>query len=231
MSQTGFLDPSPPPLSLLLREARALIDVRRFIGRSPIGVAGSEGRGRPVLVLPGFLSSDLSTRKLRLALRRAGYRVYGWKQGPNLGLKADILDRIGARLDDIARRTAEPVALVGWSLGGLVAREYAKQAPHRVSRVVTLGSPFSGDIRANNVWRLYELVARHKVDEPPLECTLAEKPPVETVAIWSRQDGIVAPASACGRSGESDSRVEIGCGHVEMMSAPDAIRAVLRALR
>lgn len=220
-----------PPLPLLLREAKLLVDWRRFFGGVAVDVPRSTGRGRPVLVLPGFLSSDLSTRKMRAALRQAGFRAYGWKQGANLGITADILERIDARLDHIARRTREPVMLVGWSLGGLIAREYAKLRPERVARVVTLGSPFSGDPRANNVWRLYELIARHKVDAPPIECALAEKPPVETIAIWSACDGIVAADCACGRPGESDRSVEIGCGHIEMMSAPEAIHAVLRALR
>lgn len=230
MPPSATLDINPPSLSLLLREARLLVDWKRFLGGAEVEATPSIGRGRRVLVLPGFLATDLSTRKLRLALRQAGFRVHGWKQGPNLGIKADILDRVQARVDQISRRADEPVILIGWSLGGLIAREYAKFAPERVAKVVTLGAPFSGDPRGNNVWRLYEMIARHKVDAPPLDCALAEKPPVDTVAIWSRQDGIVAPACACGQAGESDRRVEIGCGHVEMMSAPEAIRAVLRAL-
>ena len=229
---TSFAAPetSPPSLGLLLREARLLVDWKRFLGAVDMDATQAIGRGRRVLVLPGFLSGDLSTRKLRLALRQAGFRVHGWKLGPNLGIKADIIDRMQARVDHITRRSGEPVILIGWSLGGLIAREYAKHAPHKVAKVVTLGAPFSGDPRGNNVWRLYELIARHKVDAPPLDCALAEKPPVETVAIWSRQDGIVAPACACGEAGESDRRIEIGCAHIEMMSAPEAIRAVLRAL-
>lgn len=188
----------------------------------------SLGQGRPVLVIPGFLASDTSTRPLRLGLQAAGFRAHGWKRGRNLGIDRQLFDIIDARVQHISH--GEPVALVGWSLGGLIAREFAKRAPERIARVVTLGSPISGDPRQNNnVWRLYELVAGHPVDAPPIACSLQEKPPVETVAIWSRRDGIVAAHSACAE-GCADRSIEIGCGHMEMAFAPEAVRAVAKAL-
>ena len=195
---------------------------------APRAVAKSVGRGRPVLVIPGFLASDLSTRPLRQGLRQAGFRAHGWKQPRTTGLDGSVFDRIDERIEAIAR--GEPVALVGWSLGGLAAREYAKRRPGRVARVVTLGSPICGDPRRNNnVWRLYEWVAGHPVDAPPVACTLEDKPPVPTVAIWSARDGIVASGSARA-AGSADHSVEISCGHIEMMFAPEAIRAVVGAL-
>ncbi|MBS0502301.1 MAG: alpha/beta fold hydrolase, partial [Proteobacteria bacterium] len=139
-----------------------------------------------------------------------------------------LLDEIDARVRYISR--GKPVAMVGWSLGGLIAREYAKRAPDLVDKVVTLGSPISGNPRQNNnVWRIYELVARHPVDAPPVACVLDEKPPVETIAIWSRRDGIVAGDSAAAQDC-CDRAIEIGCGHIEMVFAPEAIRAVIDAL-
>lgn len=212
---------------MFARELAVAVDPRRF--RKPqAGLGGDLGRGRPVLVIPGFLASDTSTRPLRLGLRTAGFRAHGWKRGRNFGLDGQLFDIIDERVRHIAR--GDPVALVGWSLGGLIAREFAKRAPDRIAKVVTLGSPISGDPRQNNnVWRLYELVAGHPVDAPPIACALHEKPPVETVAIWSRRDGIVAADSACAR-GCADRSVEIGCGHMEMVFAPEAVRAVAAAL-
>lgn len=186
------------------------------------------GAGRQVLVIPGFLASDDSTRPLRHGLRRAGFRPHGWKRGRNLGLGPNTLELIDARVRQISR--GEPIAIVGWSLGGLMAREYAKRAPDRVSKVVTLGTPVCGDPRQNNnVWLLYELIAGHAVDAPPVACALEEKPPVETIALWSRRDGIVAADSASAAAC-SDRSIEIGCGHIEMAFAPEAIRAVVAAL-
>ena len=109
-------------------------------------------------------------------------------------------------------------------------REYAKHAPNRVAKVVTLGSPFSGDLRANNAWRLYELVAGHSIDAPPIAVMLAEKPPVPTCAIWSARDGVVAVSSARGLAHESDEQVELGCTHMAFVARPEAIRAVAQAI-
>jgi len=212
---------------MFARELRSAVNPRRFMAPHP-DTAAQVGQGRPVLVIPGFLASDTSTRPLRLALRNAGFRAHGWKQGRNFGLGSDIFHVIDDRVRHISR--GAPVSLVGWSLGGLIAREYAKHAPERIDRVVTLGSPICGDPRENNnVWRLYELIARHPVDAPPVACTLDEKPPVATIAIWSRRDGIVAAGSA--RAADcADRSIEIGCGHIEMVFAPEAVRAVVDAL-
>src|SRR3546814_3029182 len=108
--------------------------------------------------------------------------------GRNLGIRRDIFHRLDRRMDYIQRHDPQPGSLIGWSLGGLIAREYAKYAPDRVAKVITLGSPFSGDLRANHAWRIYELVARHRIDSPPLPVKLTEKPPVPTYAIWSGND-------------------------------------------
>ncbi|WP_157215198.1 esterase/lipase family protein [Flavisphingomonas formosensis] len=188
------------------------------------------GRGQPVMVIPGFLATDLSTVLMRRALEQAGYRAYGWRMGINFGTRADTLVRLSARLDQVRAEAGEPVALVGWSLGGLFARELAKERPDAVTRVITMGSPFSGDPRGNRVWRLYELIARHPVDAPPLPVNLPEKPPVQTVAIWSARDGVIDPACARGETHERDAAIEVGCSHLGMVRAPDALAAMIGAL-
>ena len=217
-----------PALPLFAREAMSFAYMRAsaaFASTVPLDV---DGQGRAVMVVPGFLASDQTTSRLRRSLQGAGFQSFGWGLGRNKGIKADILDRLDKRIDDLALDM--PVTLVGWSLGGLIAREYAKFAPHRVAKVVTLGSPFSGDMRANNAWRVYELVAGHKVDAPPLEVSLAEKPPVPTCALWSARDGVVAPYSARGRRHESDERIELDCSHMAFVAKPDAIRMIARAI-
>jgi len=216
-----------PPLASLWREAQAIADVRRFA--APPAVA-RRSEGAPVMVIPGFLSTDGSTMRLRRALGAAGYRAYGWQQGRNLGATPARLDRLTARIVELARRHGAPVALVGWSLGGLYARETAKRVPDCVARVVTMGTPFSGDPRANRAWRLYEIVNRHPVDRVPIECDLSAKPPVRTIALWSRGDGVIAPACARGLPHEADVAIELGCGHIGFTFEAEAIEAVLDAL-
>jgi pimeloyl-ACP methyl ester carboxylesterase len=181
----------------------------RSIGR--LGVRGPAD-GPPLMVLPGFLATDHTTLGLQRALAKAGYRVTGWGLGLNKGVAQDTLDRIVERIE--AHGAGRKVILVGWSLGGIFAREAAKVRPDLVEKVVTLGSPFSGDRRNNNVWRVYEWVAGHPVDDPPIKSDPAVKPPVPTLAIWSRRDGIVAVSAARGEPGERDSELEFDCTHM-----------------
>jgi pimeloyl-ACP methyl ester carboxylesterase len=161
--------------------------------------------------------------ELRRAFAEAGFRTYPWAHGLNLGARSDTLVRLERRLAEISG--GAPVLVVGWSLGGLFARELARQCPSQVSAVVTLGSPFSGDVRANNVWRFYELIAGHSVDTPPLP-RITAKPPVPTLAFWSRRDGIVAPASARGQEHETDSAIELGCTHMDFGVSRSTTRTV-----
>lgn len=223
----GF-DNRPPPLPRLLGEARSIAAWPIRMLRSPTMPARVDGPS--VLVIPGFLASDRSTSVLRCALAEAGFRTHGWQMGFNWGTRADTLARLEARLDRIVAKSGAPVTLLGWSLGGLFARELAKLAPDRVARVVTLGTPFSGDLRANHAWRLYELVNRHKVDAPPIEVRVHEKPPVPTLAFWSQRDGIVSAASARGQSDEADHAFELDCTHIGFATDRAAIAEMIRML-
>lgn len=225
LAQAGAVAPAFP---LLAREALSFAYTRTsaaFAATVPLDVTGN---GRPVVIIPGFMASDQTTARLRRSLQDAGFDAHGWGLGRNKGIKTDIFERLHDRIETLNLK--QPITLVGWSLGGLIAREYAKVAEHPVAKVVTLGSPFSGDPRANNAWRLYEFVAGHKVDSPPVAVTLSEKPPVPTCAIWSSNDGIVAPRSARGRRHESDHRIEIDCTHMAFVARPVAIRAIAKAI-
>jgi pimeloyl-ACP methyl ester carboxylesterase len=229
LHKSAISDATLPPLGQLWREARALTGVRRHIA-APVVPTQRRGDGLPVMVIPGFLSSDISTAGLRRRLTASGFVSHGWAQGLNMGASEARLDRLAADVSAIARAAGRPVALVGWSLGGLYARETAKRVPDAVARVVTLGSPFSGDPRGNRVWRLYEWVNGHAVDRLPIEVDLAVKPPVHTTALWSRGDGIVAPRCARGLPHESDRAVEVDCSHIGFIFEPDAVAAIIDAL-
>ena len=184
--------------------------------------------GPPALVFPGFIASDRGTMELRRALAEAGFRVHPWRLGWNLGVRADLIEKLERSLGHI--EDPRPVLLVGWSLGGVFARELARARPERVRAVVTMGSPFSGDPKLNNVWRLYERVAGHKVDNPPIP-RVTDKPPVPTLALWSRKDGIVAPSAARGLPHESDSTVELDCNHMAFGVSARATRAAVGEIR
>lgn len=183
--------------------------------------------GQPVLVIPGFLCSDQTTFSLRRELARNGFRVHGWKQGWNLGAREDTIARLRERIESLGHD--RKLVIVGWSLGGLFGREYARYHPDQVRAVITLGSPFSGDPRQNNVWPLYEKVAKHSVLDPPLP-RVTEKPPVPHLALWSRRDGLIAPRAARGLDHERDEEVELDCHHMAFAISPHAAKDVVREI-
>ncbi len=224
------MEDGPPSPGHLLGELRFLAEWRAGRNQYRKIEGRDQARGKTVLVIPGFLASDWMTGPLRRALTAAGYDAHGWALGRNLGLRPGVIEGLTARVAELARLGGGPIILVGWSLGGLYAREIAKMMPEDVGRVVTLGSPFSGDIRANRVWRLYERVAGHSVDRPPLSVRLSEKPSQPTYALWSRRDGIVSPAASRGLTGEADMVVEVDCSHLGFIASPAAIDAVLSVL-
>lgn len=201
---------------------------RLLSGLGPLGPRGPED-GPPALVIPGFLAGDRTTMDLRRALARAGWRAHPWLLGVNRGAKPDTLKLVEARLD--ALRDRRKVLLVGWSLGGMFARQVAHRCPRKVRAVITLGSPFSGDLKTNtNVRELYERIAGHDVYEPPFE-NLTHKPPVPTLALWSRRDGIVAPSAARGLTHEVDKAVEIDTHHVGFACYRPALSRVVAEIR
>jgi pimeloyl-ACP methyl ester carboxylesterase len=188
------------------------------------------GHPRQVMLLPGFGTHPLRMRYMAQQLERAGHTAKRWGLGFNFGPTQENFEFLGKRLLDIHARSGEQVVLVGWSLGGVFAREIAKLHPEAVAKVITMGSPFSGDRHDNNVWRIYEMITGHSVEDPPVVSDLCVKPPVETVALWSPRDGIVHPRAACGRPGERDRAVALRCSHLGFADSHECIRAVLREL-
>ena len=221
-------DVRAPRALLLLGELAWVIEPFRRRVRE-LDIAPSN-RPQIVLMLPGFGAHPARLRYMAQQIEKAGHKVKRWGQGFNMGATPDIIDRIEERLLAIHQRYGQNVMLVGWSLGGIYARELAKRHPDKVTRVITMGTPFSGNPRANNAWRAYQLVAGHRVDDPPIECVLSEKPPVETIALWSPRDGVVDPRSACGKPGERDRTVALRCTHMGFVYSKEAIEAVLQEL-
>lgn len=217
-----------PPFRRLIGEAQILFEPVRRLSRK-IEVEPAE-KPKLVMLLPGFVTHPIRMRYMAQHLERAGHTVKRWGTGANMGATPERLAIVEQRLDDISQRYGQPAALVGWSLGGLYARELAKRHPEQVSKVVTMGSPFSGKPRANHAWRAYQFVTGQSVDDPPIKTNPAEKPPVETVALWSPIDGIIPPICAAGQPEERDRAVEVRCTHIGFGYSTASITAVLREL-
>ena len=217
-----------PRLMRLLGEADIFLEPLRRPRRKLV-IAPSVSP-QVVMILPGFGTRPSRMRYLARHLEAAGHVTKRWGQGRNWGPNPERFDQIEARLAELYARHGRKVVLVGWSLGGLFARELAKRQPEMVAKVVTMGSPFSGSTRANNVWRAYQFITGHSVDAPPVEAELATKPPVETVALWSANDGVIAPRCAAGRASERDRAIAVRCTHMGFTYDPQVIHTLLAEL-
>jgi pimeloyl-ACP methyl ester carboxylesterase len=200
----------PPGLGLLLAEVRGIFEFNTSLLLSPLLMRAPRGDGHPVLTLPGFLASDLSMVPMRRYLGELGYDTHAWKMGRNIGGVSRMRAGLRDRLAEIHGMTGRKVSLVGWSLGGVYARDLALQAPDMVRYVVTLGSPFASDIRATNATRLYEALSGEAVeDDSELRRAIAGDLPVPTTSVYSRTDGVVNWRTCLVRPSESAENIEV----------------------
>ncbi len=206
-----------PPLHLLLTEpARGLADLATLPVAAPWLIFAPRGDGHGVLVLPGLLASDSSTALLRQFLRLLGYQVRGWSLGRNIGPTEDVLDGLPANLSALVRQSGGPVSVVGWSLGGIYARELARRHPGQVREVITLGSPFAlADSQQSHADRAYERRARlHATARVPTREELRRPIPVPSTAVYSRRDGIVSWQACIEPETDLHQNAEVRCAHL-----------------
>ena len=218
----------PPSLGLMLAELRGIFEFNSSLLLSPLLMRAPGGDGHPVLTLPGFLASDLSMAPMRRYLKELGYDTYGWQMGRNTGGVTRMRAALRDRLAEIHAATGRKVSLVGWSLGGIYARDLALRAPDMVRYVVSLGSPFSGDVRATNATRLYEAMSGETVGEDSeLRKAIAGDLPMPTTSIYSRTDGIVNWRTCLLRPSATAENIEVHlASHVGLGVNPAALWAV-----
>ena len=217
-----------PSRTLMFLEGRAFHEFGAFLGALPLVGLAPKGDGHPVLVLPGLVASDASTRPLRSFLQNRGYAVSGWRQGRNLGLREGVQHAMVDLVRELSDVNGRKISLVGWSLGGLYARQLAKMMPDRVRSVITLGSPFAGHPKATNAWRVYEIASGRRADEEDTRFggSLAETPPVPTTAIFSRTDGICAWQGCMEKTSATSESIEVESSHCGMGHHPAVVYAV-----
>jgi len=228
----AFKPIAPPSKLLALTELpRALAEWGALPWAAPLLAAAPRGDGHSVLVLPGFMTTDASTGTLRRYLARLGYDVHAWELGRNLGPKA--IGREGehlvARLKAVHELTGNRVSLVGWSLGGIMARLVAAKAPGAVRQVITLGSPFTGNPRATNVRRTYEFMTGQRMDDPHTRGQIEEagtRCGVPSTAIFTKADGIVAWQNCREAEGPMAENIEVRGSHCGLGVNAAALYAV-----
>jgi len=216
----------PPPLGLFAREhVRAMGELADVAARRRLLHSVPRGDGHAVLVLPGFLAGDFSTAPLRRFLRSLCYDARGWKLGVNLGPNARLREALVARLVHLAERHGRRVSLIGWSLGGIYARELARAHPERVRVVITLATPFR-DISATHAVRLVRPGGRSLEGAAALQAALRRPLPLPVTSIYSRTDGIVHWQGCLEQEGPQSENVEVRCSHTGMGFHADTLAII-----
>lgn len=216
---------------------RTVADLMQFWGALPWLMNGPRGDGHAVLVLPGMLAADESTAGLRSVLVARGYRAESWGLGPNIGPTRRITDGIITRLHDLHDRTGRPVSLVGWSLGGFLARELSRRFPSMCRLVITLGTPLrlglDDDPGLTTVGEIFASLRPFHTDFL-VTATGPHTPapvPVPATAIYSKADGVVPWQACLERPGRGSESVEVTASHCGMGFHPGALSVVLDRLR
>ena len=192
------------------------------------------GDGHPVVVYPGLGGGAFTTSHLRSFLKDSGFTAHDWGGGVNTGPEGIFDDWLGSlddRVRELHRSHGRKVSLVGWSLGGVYAREIAKRCPDSVRQVITLGTPFASLGGGNHAGTVFKLLNRDRAHLPPeLQTRLRERPPVPTTSVYSKTDGIVSWRGCIEKKTERSESVEVSASHLGMVTHPQVLRVIVDRL-
>ena len=222
----------PPSSSHVMREALGLIELPRLLLRFPSLARLPRGNGEPILILPGYGAGDGSTMILKGYLRLLGYRARGWGLGRNRGPASESLPRLLRRLGNLSRRSKQKVVIIGWSFGGYLARELARERPDLVRLVITLGTPVVGGPKYTAAAKSYR---KRGIDIEAIAAEVEQRSrladlEIPIVAIYSRDDSVVAWQACIDRQSPNIEHVEIKSTHLGFGFSADVYQIIARRL-
>lgn len=220
----------PPDRQTLAGEALAGLQVPRLLLAAPRLARVPRGDGSPVVDIPGWRAPESSMAPLRAYLRRLGYQARTWGLGTNMGDPQGDARRMAESIAALSERAGSPVALVGWSLGGVIAREVAREVPGSVSRVITYGTPIIGGPAHTVAARNYEPGFGDEVDRVVADLDADAPISVPITAIFTRRDGIVAWQACIDRASPDVEHIEVSSTHIGLGIDPDVWEIVARTL-
>jgi pimeloyl-ACP methyl ester carboxylesterase len=223
--------PEAPSIFAAAREGLSGLEFARLMAASPSLALQPRGKGEPVIVLPGFGASNISTVPLRRYLTWLDYEVHGWELGRNTGNVREFLPQVADQVRQIYTRSGSPVNIVGWSLGGVIAREVAREHPEIVRQVITMGSPVVGGAKYTSMGRLYE---QRGVDLDKMEASIAarESRPISVpvTAIFSKSDGVVGWKASIDKHNSQVEHREVRTTHLGLGISPDVFKIIAKKL-
>ncbi len=224
----------PPSNFWALAEGRAIFELGAFFMSRGYLSTLEGGDGHTVMVLPGFMASNSSTRPMRKLLRQLGYDAHGWDSGRNVKVDDFLVERLRAQVANLYNTSGGKISLIGWSLGGVLARELAKMHPEKVRSVISLGSPISDDRNHTNARRLFEFF---NGDEPEVMRDgkfngLNQAPPVPTTSILTKTDGVVHWRGSVQQPSKTPfENIEVYASHIGLGVNPSVMIAIADRLR
>ncbi|MCZ6831521.1 MAG: alpha/beta hydrolase [Gammaproteobacteria bacterium] len=220
-----------PSFMAIARESLSAIEFARLAVALPALALQARGNGEPVMVLPGYGASDTSTAPLRGYLSWLGYDVHGWDLGRNTGNVPGFLPQVADLVRQLSERSGSPVTIVGWSLGGVIAREVARDYPETVRQVVTMGSPLVGGAKYTSLGKLFESRGTD-LDEMEARIAARESRPISVpvTSIYSKRDGIVGWQASIDRFNAQVDHIEVHATHLGLGISPDVFRIIAQKL-
>lgn len=233
VEETGTGRVSPPFLGYAFAELpRAMLEFMCLFPAHPLVLAAPRGDGHPVITVPGFRGNDTSMLILRRYLQHWGYTPHPWGLGTNLGIgydRTEYEERFVAQLERVAERTGELVTLIGWSQGGVIARQAAKRRGDLVRHLITMGSPIGDTPEATTIWRIYQRTSAEDITPELLDFLREVATPVPDVrctCIYSLTDGVVAPAIAQDTVSPKAENISVVASHFGMAVNPFVLYVV-----
>lgn len=224
---------NPPSKLHTLAELRVFWELGGFVCTRYLMKQFAKGDGHPVILLPGFMASDTGMTPLRKLLTDLGHDAQPWYLGRHTEFSQTKAATLIARIEGLYQQHGQKVSLVGWSMGGVLARELAKAIPEHIRSVITLGSPITADLDFTIARKFYEMLNGSTERDPDLLENLPFAPPVPTTTIYSRSDGIVSWQGAVQARHESTPMTEnirVNCSHLGMVVNPFAVYVVANRL-
>jgi pimeloyl-ACP methyl ester carboxylesterase len=224
-------EPKSPSLLAAIRETLSGLELARLVRAFPELAAQPKGNAEPVVVLPGLGASDTSTIPLRRYLTWLGYDARGWNLGRNAGNVREMLPQVTDQVRQLKEQAGNPIDIIGWSLGGVIAREVARDYPDMVRQVVTMGSPVTGGPKYTSFRRFYE---RQGMDLEEIEARIAarEAKPitVPVTSIYSKRDGIVGWQASIDRRNAQVEHIEVRATHLGLGLSPEVFMIIASKL-
>jgi pimeloyl-ACP methyl ester carboxylesterase len=220
-----------PSLTGLLGEVAGLMEFPKLLLQLPALARQPRGRGERVLVLPGFGAGDASTSVIRVYLASLGYRPLGWGLGLNNGDVPELLEQFIHRLEATAQEEGEPIRLIGWSLGGYLAREAARERPIAVHQVITLGSPVIGGPKYTALAAAFR-TRGIDLDAVEAEVEARNSQALETpvTAVYSKSDAVVAWRACLDHHAPNVEHVEVQTTHLGLGFSPEVLQVIANRL-